>query len=77
MKEIKRKQIHKQRMAEAEKAMLCSTVGSARCAVHSYVCFLQQQPGPAPHQNDLGSGRFDAAAVAAGGFHVVQVHANL
>jgi hypothetical protein len=74
MKEPKKK-IHKQRMRGAEKAILCSAVGSARCTVHSYVCFVQQQPGPAPHQNDLGSGRFYAAA--AGGFQVVQVYANL
>jgi hypothetical protein len=66
-------------MTGAEKAILRSAVGSARCTAHSYVCFAQQPPGPAPHQNDLGSGRFyaAAAAVAAGGFQVVQVNANL
>jgi len=71
MKETK-EQIHKQRTTGAEKAILCSAVGSARCTAHSYVCFVQQQQqqsGPAPHQNDLGSGRFYAAAAAvAGGF---------
>jgi hypothetical protein len=80
MKETKG-QIHKQRMTGAEKTILCSAVGSARCTAHSYVCFVvqqqqQQQSGPAPHQNDLGSGCFYAAAVA-GGFQVVQVYANL
>lgn len=68
-------------MTGAEKAILCSAVGSARCTAHSYVCFVQQQQqqqsGPAPHQNDLGSGRFYAAAAVAGGFQVVQVYANL
>jgi hypothetical protein len=67
-------------MTGAEKAILCSAVGSARCTAHNYVCFVQQQQqqsGPAPHQNDLGSGRFYAAAAVAGGFQVVQVFANL
>jgi len=83
MKETKKKkQIHKQRMTGAEKAILCSAVGSGSCTAQSYVCFVQrqqQQSGPAPHQNDLGSGRFYAAAAAAlaGGFQVVQVYANL
>ena len=80
MKETK-EQIHKQRMTGAEKTILCSAVGSARCTAHSYVCFVQQQQqqqsGPAPHQNDLGSGCFYAAAVVAGGFQVVQVYTNL